>query len=224
METHELRPTAEKSGDSFQLERLLQAREKSIALMETLGKRILPGMTEGEALAICDSLYKERGVEKKWHRSWIRFGENTLLPYGELADPKTTLKENDIFFVDLGPVFDNYEGDIGKAYVVGNDSEMHKCKKDSEEIFQIVSDKWREDRLTGEALYQFAEEEAKKRGWLFSTRGASGHRVSDFPHAVHYKGAIAKLPFTPSRGIWVLEIQIRHPERPFGAFVEDLLL
>ena len=30
-------------------------------------------------------------------------------------------------------------------------------------------------------------------------------------------------PFKSASGLWVLEIQIRHPERPFGAFFEDLL-
>ena len=30
--------------------------------------------------------------------------------------------------------------------------------------------------------------------------------------------------FRPSSGLWVLEIQIRHPSREFGAFFEDLLL
>jgi len=28
----------------------------------------------------------------------------------------------------------------------------------------------------------------------------------------------------PASGLWVLEIQLRHPTRPFGAFFEDLLL
>jgi hypothetical protein len=52
----------------------------------------------------------------------------------------------------------------------------------------------------------------------------SGHRLSEFPHAAHHKGALADAPFTPSPGLWMLEIQLRHPTRPFGAFYEDLLL
>ena len=52
----------------------------------------------------------------------------------------------------------------------------------------------------------------------------SGHGLADFPHAALHKGALAETPFTPSAGLWMLEIQIRHPKRPFSAFFEDLLL
>jgi hypothetical protein len=54
--------------------------------------------------------------------------------------------------------------------------------------------------------------------------GAPGHRLGDFPHAVHKAGKLAVAEFQPSSGLWVLEIQIRHPELPIGAFYEDLLL
>jgi hypothetical protein len=60
------------------------------------------------------------------------------------------------------------------------------------------------------------------RGWRLNL-DMSGHRLSDFPHEALYKGALAEAPFTPSAGLRMLEIQIRHPERPFRAFFEDLL-
>jgi hypothetical protein len=52
----------------------------------------------------------------------------------------------------------------------------------------------------------------------------SGHRLSDFPHSIHYDGSMAELdlPLHPDR--WVLEIAIAHPDGTFGAFYEDLLL
>lgn len=28
----------------------------------------------------------------------------------------------------------------------------------------------------------------------------------------------------PNAGVWILEIQIKHPELPYGAFFEDLLI
>ena len=52
----------------------------------------------------------------------------------------------------------------------------------------------------------------------------NGHRLADFPHAALYKGPLAEAAFTPSAGLWMLEIQIRHPELPYSAFFEDLLL
>ncbi len=51
-----------------------------------------------------------------------------------------------------------------------------------------------------------------------------GHRAGDFPHQVFFRGGIAELDFKPGAGVWILEIQIRHPTLPFGAFYEDSLV
>ena len=64
--------------------------------------------------------------------------------------------------------------------------------------------------------------EAADRGWLLNLE-MTGHRVSEFPHKAHYDGALIDQRFAPSPGLWILEIQLRHPTRPFGAFYEDLL-
>ena len=65
-------------------------------------------------------------------------------------------------------------------------------------------------------------------GWgynrLVGALANSGHRLSDFPHSAIYDGPMATLDFTPSPLLWVLEIHIRHPTKPFGAFFEDMLL
>lgn len=51
-----------------------------------------------------------------------------------------------------------------------------------------------------------------------------GHRVSDFPHAIYRGGDLGDLAAYPNTGLWILEIQIAHPDRPFVAFHEDLLI
>ena len=83
--------------------------------------------------------------------------------------------------------------------------------------------RWVDDGLTGAALYQYAEETAQRLGWLLNL-DLTGHRLSEFPHSAHYGGTLQTVDFRPSDLRWVLEIQIRHPERQFGAFFEDLLL
>jgi hypothetical protein len=35
-------------------------------------------------------------------------------------------------FFDFGPVFEEWEADVGRTYVIGNDSLKHKLKKDIE--------------------------------------------------------------------------------------------
>ncbi|WP_168209788.1 hypothetical protein [Chromobacterium paludis] len=42
--------------------------------------------------------------------------------------------------------------------------------------------------------------------------------------AALHKGALADFPHTPRESLWVLEIHIHHPSKPYGAFFEDMLL
>ncbi len=77
--------------------------------------------------------------------------------------------------------------------------------------------------MNGQELYDFAIETAAGYGWKLNM-DLSGHRLSDFPHSAQYDGPLAEVTFRPNPNLWVLEIAIAHPERPFGAFYEDLLL
>lgn len=71
----------------------------------------------------------------------------------------------------------------------------------------------RAHRVTGQALYAYAEAQARALGWTLNL-GIKGHRVGDFLHAIHKAGKLADLADTPSGGLWILEIQIAHPARP----------
>lgn len=217
------RQKIEATGASFSIDGMLHAREKTWKAIEEIRRQIKPGLLEREGSQIADQVFKQMGMQDRWHRPWVRFGENTLLSYGKLGNPDIHLKENDIFFMDFGPVFEGYEADAGATYAVGDDAEMQRCARDVKVIYDATRDKWNDQHVTGETLYQFAKEKADSLGWILSLQGANGHRLCDFPHALYHKGPIAKLDFTPSPYLWVLEIQIRHPERPFGAFYEDLL-
>lgn len=214
----------ENVGPKFTKEGMLLAREKTWAVIEKVRTSLTPGILETEATALTEKILTENGSERRWHRSWVRFGENTLLPYGKLSKPETRLRENDIFFLDLGPVFGDFEGDAGATYTIGNHPEQVRCAKDVRTVFDLTKNLWMKDRVTGKDLYHFAEKTAKDLGWIFSLEGASGHRLSDFPHTLHHKGPITALDFSPSELLWVLEIQIRHAALPFGAFYEDLMV
>ncbi len=76
--------------------------------------------------------------------------------------------------------------------------------------------------LSGQALYALAGERAASMGWRLN-HAIKGHRVSDFPHALHKGGDLGALETRPAAGLWILEIQLAHPSEPFGAFYEDLL-
>jgi len=213
----------EKAGVSFNQEGMRSAREKTWEAVRRIAASIKSGMLEEDAYELSRKILEEMGSSKNWHRPWVRFGSNTLKPYGVLSQRGTRLGETDIFFIDIGPVWNGFEGDAGATFVTGDDPDMRRCLADARRIYDAVKDRWEMKRESGQALYVFAQEETRRRGWELNLAGAGGHRLSDFPHALHYKGKLSGVDFAPSPYVWVLEIQIRHPERPFGAFYEDLL-
>lgn len=212
----------ERKKDNFSLTTLLAVRERTFKAVQRISRQIQAGMQEEDAYEMARSVLKEMGSEKSWHRPWIRFGPNTLKPYSVLSRPHVRLGSDDIFFIDIGPVWDGYEGDGGDTFVTGANKELRRCKEDAKKLFELVKAQWKDHRCSGQKLYEFAIDEAKELGWELNLR-ANGHRLSDFPHALYFKGGLADIDFDPAPHAWVLEIQIRHPAKSFGAFYEDLL-
>lgn len=213
----------ERTGIRFDPAMMIETRERTHAAMHEVARLIVPGMAEEAAVALMRRTLKGLGMLRGWHGIHVRFGRNTLENYDHPSVPGVVLGDNDIFFVDIGPVWQGHEGDAGATFVVGDDPEMHSAARDVKRVFDATHARWREGGLTGPELYRFAGLEAARLGWELNLDMA-GHRLSDFPHAVKHDGPLLEADYVPSAGLWVLEIQIRHPVRPFGAFYEDLLL
>jgi Xaa-Pro aminopeptidase len=209
-------------GKDFSADSMQHARVMTWKVVDEVAKQIRPGMRESEANAICKTVLHELGMERIWHPILIRFGENTLKKFNERSDGDPQLAENDIFFVDLGVVWDHHEGDAGASYVVGNDAEMKACAEAVKTIFDEVEHHWRTTGAGGTALYEYAAQRAEALGWRLNG-DIKGHRVSDFPHAIYKAGNLGDFDERPDASLWILEIQIAHLTRPFGAFYEDLL-
>jgi Xaa-Pro aminopeptidase len=221
--TDAIQAEQEAVGPNFDVARLMDVRARTWRVIHDIASGIAPGMTEADGLDPARRILAEAGMQRGWHGVYVRFGANTLANYGHPSDPGLVLGDNDIFFIDIGPVWEKWEGDGGDTFVVGDDPDMHAAKRDVRVLFDRVHERWRKDRLTGEALYEYAAAEAKAMGWVLNL-DMPGHRLSDFPHSAIHKGPLAGAPYSPSSGLWVLEIQIRHPTRPISAFYEDLML
>jgi hypothetical protein len=210
-------------GEAFDMARLLEQRVRTHQAITAIAAAIRPGMREEEAVALANSMLAERQMRRGWHKVNLRFGVNTTLHFHSASQPGVVLGENDIFFIDIGPVFEHWEGDGGDTFIVGHDADLARCAADARAVFHAARHRWLAEGLSGRALYEFAATEASRLGWVLNL-DMNGHRISDFPHKAIFAGSLAEIDFAPANGLWVLEIQIRHPTRPFGAFFEDLLL
>lgn len=174
------------------------------------------------------------GIEKHWHKRIVRSGENTLFPYNE-NPPNKILKEDDILFFDFGPIIENWEADLGRTYVIGNDSRKLKLKNDVEKAWNETKI-WFDSKETLKAseLFEFVAQKANEFGWEFVGEIA-GHLIGEFPHErlepgnyqlyVHPENHtdMFLLDANNNKRHWILEIHFIDRENKIGGFFEQLL-
>ncbi|MET0274680.1 MAG: M24 family metallopeptidase [Phenylobacterium sp.] len=219
---NDLTPRHEAVGAAFSLPAMIKARDLTFEAVRRIADAIHPGVTEGRGHEVANEILAAMGMERLWHKNVIRFGPGTLETFHGDFQPDYVLKADDLFYVDLGVVWDGHEGDAGDTFVVGEDPEMHACAQAARTLWHEVAARWRDEGLSGLGLYDFARDRAEAMGWRLNWE-VKGHRVSDFPHAIYKAGKLGDFDATPAAGLWILEIQIAHPTRPIGAFYEDLL-
>lgn len=220
------------------IENLIKAEAKAQQLFNEINKRglIAPGLTEKEVnLAVYDLAFELFGIKKYWHKRIVRAGSNTLLPYQHNPE-NLTLKEDDILFLDFGPVFEDWEADYGRTYVIGEDPRKIQLKNDVEKAWHEGKSFFEENKefITGAELYTYTKELAKKYGWAFGNIHA-GHLIGEFPHEkvqgeeeinyIHPNNHQTML--SPDKnGLerhWIYEIHLIDEDLQIGAFFEQLL-
>ena len=210
-------------GPAYDLSKLRAAQDRGWQALHRTAARICPGMTEQEARQCGETVLAEMGMERAWHPLVVRFGANTLKVFSDRSPGNPVLGDHDIFFIDMGPVFGGHEADVGATFTTGADPRMVACARDAQRLFDQVKAIWNGGAVAGPALYDAAQGAAQAMGWELNL-DIKGHRVGDYPHAIHPGGKLGHFDGVPSPGLWILEIQIRHPTEPFGAFYEDLLV
>ena len=111
-------------------ENLLAAEEKAKQLFLEIEDRdwIEAGISEIDlSNKIFDLAFEMFQTKKHWHKRIVRSGSNTLLPYSK-NPPNRVIDQDDILFFDFGPVFEQWEADLGRTYVVGSDPEKIRLK------------------------------------------------------------------------------------------------
>jgi len=199
-------------------------------------KLIVPGKTEAQLNEDIYSLaLKEFGIRRHWHKKIVRAGRNTLSTYHE-DPPDRVIEEDDILFIDLGPVVKGYEADIGRTYVLGNDARKLKLKNDVEAAWVEIQTWFREQTsLQASTLYEYAAWKAEEYGWEFGGVIA-GHIVGKYPHEQPLDPFSVELDIHPdnpndiflrdeegNERHWILELQFVDRENEIGGYFEQLL-
>jgi Xaa-Pro aminopeptidase len=225
------------TDDEMRRAALVAAEKKAEALLAEIEAAgfIAPGRSETEveddigALALACF-----GVERHWHRRIVRAGTNTLTTAYDYP-PVHIIDDDDTVYIDLGPVFAEWEADIGRTYALGSDPAKHRLVGDLPRVFERVKSHYTSSpEITGAELYAFALAVADEMGWAFG--GAiAGHIVGEFSHMTlpGDRDLNRISPKNPTRmrsndplgrpKHWILEIHLTDHARTFGGFYERLL-
>lgn len=220
--------------NSFQ--KLQEAEAKAVILFQEIEKKnIIKPLETEESIneAIFDLANELFGIQKYWHKRIVRSGENTLYPYNE-NPPNLTIQEDDILFLDFGPIFEEWEADFGRTYVLGNDPEKRRLKNDIESAWYEIQNWFTQNRdATGADLYAIIQQKAIEKGWELGGEIA-GHLIGHFPHEKlpqgqkhlyihpenHHK--LTDLDANGQPRHWILEIHFIDSNKKIGGFFEQL--
>ena len=216
---------------------LIEAEKKAAFLFQEIENQnlIVAAKTEKELNSeIFDLAYELFGIKKYWHKRIVRAGKNTLEPYNSNHE-NVTLSEDDILFIDLGPIFEEWEADFGRTYVLGNDPYKIKLKDDVAAAWYDCKKFFDSKKaITGAELYAHTVALAEAYGWTFGGEIA-GHLIGHFPHEkledtdktnyIHPENHVNvfELDKNGNKRDWILEIHFVDKEKEIGGFFEQLL-
>jgi Xaa-Pro aminopeptidase len=217
--------------------RLLEAQAKAAELFGAVTSRelITAGITERQASdAVRDLAADMFGISRYWHKRIIRAGPNTLQPYRK-NPPDRVIQADDIVFADFGPIFEEWEADFGRTFVLGDDAVKHRLAADLPVAFAAGRAYFEaHPQVSGEELYSYVSGLAAGAGWEWGGEIA-GHLVGEFPHETingdEVESYIAPGSTEPMRRTdalgrtchWILEIHFVDSGRQIGGFYEELL-
>jgi Xaa-Pro dipeptidase len=216
---------------------LLAAQDKAAALFAQVVDRglVSAGKLESELTTEIHALAQAQfGVSRHWHKRIARAGPNTLLTYYDEC-PDRRIAVDDIVYLDFGPVFEAWEADFGRTYVLGSDPDKHRLVGDLAAAFTRGKNFYQASpNLTAGELYDYIVGLAAEYGWEFGNRTA-GHLVGHFPHETKPQdpdrlrirhGNSISLRELDEKGRprhWILEVHFIDRRREIGGFFEELL-
>lgn len=217
--------------------RLLEAQAQARSLFDAItAERIIrPGVWDREASDAVTTLAADQfGAEGHWHKRIVRSGPHTMQPY-QLDPPDREIIGDDIVFADFGPLFEGWEADFGRTWVIGDDPDKLLLRSDLEPIF-IAGKAWftQHPDPTAADLYAEVVRQAGARGWEFGNMHC-GHLVGEHPHENMIGDRLDSLICAANRrplrttdpsgrtAHWILEIHLVDRGRGIGGFYEELL-
>jgi hypothetical protein len=229
-------PTNKTMNETTQKLMLAEQKAKELLAMVAQKGLIVAGKSESVLNAEVVKLAKEAfGIENFWHKKIVRAGVNTLQPYSG-NPPDRIIQNDDIVILDFGPIFEGYEADVARTYIIGNDPLKLKIKKDVEDAW-LEAKNWydKQTKLSGAEFFNYVTQLAKRYGYEYGGEIA-GHIVGPYPHEQPDKKGDLSLDVHPdnhnsillldkngNKRHWILEMHFVDKTKGIGGYIEQLV-
>ncbi|MCW2557030.1 MAG: putative aminopeptidase [Mycobacterium sp.] len=223
--------------EDVRVSRLLDAQVKASQLFDEVEARglVRAGISERTLSDEIRDIAKDMfGVTRHWHKRIVRAGENTLETARD-NPPDRIIADDDVLFLDLGPIFEEWEADFGRTFVLGDDPRKLALRDALPEVWNSGRDYFHsQPDITGEELFDYVVTSSDQQGWVFGGVIA-GHLVGEFPHekirgeeidsyiAPGSKHPMRRKDRSGRQCHWILEVHLVDEDRRYGGFHEELL-
>jgi len=224
-------------SDAARFAHLIAAEQRALDLLAAIEASdiVRAGRRESEVEADIAALAeREFGVVRHWHKRLVRSGPNSICVFSD-DPPDRSIAPNETVYLDLGPVFSDWEADVGQTYLVGDDPARRALVAALPAVFEaICAHAHAHPDVTGAELYAFAHTAAEAHGFAFGGKIA-GHTIGEFPHLT-WPGERAHIRLSPEnptrlsdpdhlgrQRFWIIEAHLVAHDRSFGGFYERLL-
>ncbi len=246
---HLTSPAANRAPSAAELAGYLKCQRLAREAVRQVASLMQPGWTEKHAASMVNAYLADKGVKSYFHRSFAWFGERArfdgIRGYRDFSPSDRRLAENEIFILDVAPIFGGYTCDIGYTSCLGENPQWVAAEKFlkglRKEIPILVSSGmagdqlWREiDRKIKEAGY-----DNRHKKYPFAVLGHRVHRVPEGGSPVGIlnfgwqsfwslasRGLFGQLLGPDFQGdmtgLWAIEPHIGGPG--FGAKFEEILV
>ncbi len=187
---HVASPAVNRIPHATELAGYLKSQRLAREAVRHVAALMRPGWTEKHAASMVNTYLQDTGVKSFFHKSFAWFGERARFDgvkgYGEFSPSNRTLGENEIFILDVAPIFDGFTCDIGYTSCLGENADWANAeiflKSLRKEIPQLVA-----SGMAGDQLWRHIDRKIKEAGYDNIHKkypfAVLGHRIHRVPEA-----------------------------------------
>jgi len=124
------------------LQGFYKSEQLALKAVKHVGELLQPGWSEKKTADILHSYLRDYGVKRYFHRAFVWFGERTkfsgIQNYSDYSPTNQVLKKNDVFILDIAPIYDHFTCDIGYTGCKGRNALFTESQKTLSDFYKKI--------------------------------------------------------------------------------------